>query len=174
MSFFVKKTQIENQASKPVLFKPFSKNKSAIRVELYDPQASQSDSSLLSGLIRNNIKDYERSSYIFLASERRAGSLKSVYAQKGNYLFLIREPIFREPIACIGLGTLHGLPSSEGIGEIRDLIVDPAYRRKGYAASLLKACLVQARKESFKRIYLETTQNMTKAQKLFYVMVFEL
>jgi putative acetyltransferase len=71
------------------------------------------------------------------------------------------------PIGCVGLGPLHGLPSSEGVGEIRDLIVEEPYRGRGLGSKLLHLCINDAKQLGYKQLYLETTQNMTSAQRLF-------
>lgn len=67
----------------------------------------------------------------------------------------------------ISVGALHGLDPAEGIGEIRDLVVDEGFRRRGIGQMLLQTALEASRGLGFKRIYLEISANMTSAQRLF-------
>jgi len=43
----------------------------------------------------------------------------------------------------------------------------PELRGLGFGQALLRTCLVEARKDGFERMYLETLSNMTQAKKLY-------
>ncbi len=62
---------------------------------------------------------------------------------------------------------MQGLSPGEGLGEIRDLMVEEAFRGHGIGGRLLKRCLAEALRIGYERLYLETTPQMEHAQKLF-------
>ena len=70
-------------------------------------------------------------------------------------------------MGCIGIGSFHGLPLTEGIGEIRELVVDKNYRRRGIGQALLEKALSFAILNKYQKLYLETTPDMENAQSLF-------
>ncbi len=70
-------------------------------------------------------------------------------------------------IGGIGVGTLHGLHLSEGIGEIRDLVVEVGFRGQGIGRQLLSHAIKMARQNRYQSIYLEVSANMTQAKRLF-------
>ncbi len=99
------------------------------------------------------------------ASLKRAEDLVNVYATEGSTFM----------VACIngrvvggsGVGPLAGLPSTEGMGEIRDFAISSDYQGRGIGALVLQSTLISAKSYGYKRIYLETTPKMKQAQKLF-------
>ena len=75
-------------------------------------------------------------------------------------------------VGCGGVGSLHGLPLSEAVGEIRDLVVESKYRGLGIGGALLRNCLTFAKTSGYRRMYLETSERMHLARKLFIRMGF--
>ena len=55
----------------------------------------------------------------------------------------------------------------QGIGEIREIIIDNDYRNQGLGGHILNTCLHSAKKIGYNKIYLKTTSKMEEAQKLF-------
>ena len=86
---------------------------------------------------------------------------------KGSILYKICSPVVESPIACIGVGPLHGLSYADRIGEIRDFAVDKDFRCLGLGRQLLAKAIESARNMSYKRLYLETTKQMVVARNLF-------
>lgn len=127
----------------------------------------QCDSNTLIELIRENIREFDTKGRTLSTTYRRLKNLVNHYTQKGNHLYIIRDPIFKKPIACAGLGAFQGLPLAEKIGEIRDLVVQKKFRHKGLGRQLLNQCLIKAKHVGYKRLYLETSKHMIIAQKLF-------
>ncbi|MDD9952626.1 MAG: GNAT family N-acetyltransferase [Zetaproteobacteria bacterium] len=127
------------------------------------------DIDYIAELIRRNIMPFTSGEVFSASVARRSASLLEVYSQPGSRLFVARlqNNIAGAPIACAGVGTLHGLPLSEGIGEIRDLVVDVSFRGRGIGRRLLRACLEEARVHKYRSLYLETSTQMDKARKLF-------
>ena len=121
-----------------------------------------------SDLIRRNLLGYEEVGSVLAATFRRLSDLISVYNREGSRFFVLRQSSSSN--SCIGgagIGSLHGLPPSEGLGEVRDLVLEESYRGQGLGARLLKRCVEEAKTLGYKRLYLETTPQMEKAQKLF-------
>ncbi len=119
------------------------------------------------GLIRGSIADYLEAGSVLGAMYRRLSNFVRSYKVDGACYWVL---IDRETNRCIGgagIGPLHGLPRSEGLGEVRDLVLDPAYRGRGYGAKLLKRCIDEAKSLGYRSLYLETTPDMVNAQKLF-------
>lgn len=131
------------------------------------------DSEELMKLIHENIKEFDLGEKTLSTTYRRIKNLKKQYSEKGNVLFFIRDKTSGHVIACAGVGSFQNLPSSERIGEIRDLAVNENYRKRGFGTKLLYRCLREAQKLGYKRLYLETSRHMTVARKLFIQAGFE-
>jgi putative acetyltransferase len=134
---------------------------------LIEPLGAGSEE-LAADLIRRNLLGYEEAGTVLGATYRRLADFKTVYTAPGAVFFVARD--VRRDGLCIGgagLGSLHGLPPSEGLGEIRDLVVEASHRGQGVGARLLKRCVEEAVKFGYQRLYLETTPQMEHAQKLF-------
>ncbi len=119
-------------------------------------------------LIHRNLQGYEEAGSVLAATFRRLGNLLDIYVAEGSRFFVIRD--MRQNGTCIGgagIGSLHGLPPSEGLGEVRDLVLEEKYRGQGLGSRLLKRCVEEAKILGYKRLYLETTPQMENAQKLF-------
>ncbi len=125
----------------------------------------EQDEPIIGEIIRRNIVSFSDSDSILPATFRRVNNLKTVYSQEGCRLFVAKQK--NQPVGCAGLGPLHGLPLTEGIGEIRDLVVEESHRGLGLGSKLLHRCLLEAKKIRYKRLYLETSPQMVHARKLF-------
>lgn len=119
-------------------------------------------------LIRRNLQGYEEAGSVLASTFRRLRDLISTYKAEGSTFFVLRDMTESGTIiGAAGIGSLHGLPPSEGLGEVRDLVLEEGYRGRGLGARLLKRCVEEAKSLGYKRLYLETTPQMEKAQKLF-------
>ena len=158
----------------PVDYKPFEAS-SHSREEFFKIEtfSDEKDRNSLTELIRENMKEFDLKEKALLATYQRLNDLSLHYSEDGNQIYFIREHRFKKPIACIGLGSFRGLPLSEKIGEIRDLVVQKNFRNRGLGRKLLKHCIKKAKDTGYKRLYLETSKYMTSAQKLFTQSGFE-
>lgn len=131
-------------------------------------ELSPSDVEQVAALIKRNLSSYQEAGTVLAATFRRLDDLLEHYQREGRRFFVAKDPSNDgRCIGCAGIGSLHGLPASEGMGEIRDLVVEKSFRGKGLGTRLLKRCLSTSRDFGYKRIYLETTPQMENAQKLF-------
>lgn len=120
-------------------------------------------------LIRRNLETFEESGNVLGATFRRLDNLDEVYREEGAYFFVARDSSEADAtyIGGVGLGPLHGLPASEGFGEIRDLVLEKSYRGRGIGAQLLKMGIDKAISIGYEKLYLETVPNMVTARRLF-------
>jgi putative acetyltransferase len=126
-----------------------------------------SDESSIREFICENLEEFDQEHKMLVSTFRRIRNLNMSYLTKGSVLYKIDNPFFSNPIACIGVGPLHGLSYSDHIGEIRDFAVDKEFRCLGLGRLLLAKAIESARNLSYKRLYLETTQQMIVARNLF-------
>ena len=77
-------------------------------------------------------------------------TLASLYSQVRDYL------VFREDEGpLIAVAALH--VCWDGLGEIRSLVVTPAYQRRGIGSRLVLSCLEEARKLGLRQVFALTT-----------------
>lgn len=131
------------------------------------PISSETEAAVAS-LLRRNLETFSEHETVLVSTFRRLARLYEIYSQEGCK-FLVATDVSRNgrPVACCGLGPFHNLPLSEGVGEIRDLVVDKEYRGQGLGKRLLDIAIKTAKSFGYQRLYLETSQTMTIAQKLF-------
>ena len=120
-------------------------------------------------LIRRNLEPFEESGNVLGATFRRLENLDEVYREEGACFFVARDSGAADAtyIGGVGLGPLHGLPASEGFGEIRDLVLERSYRGRGIGAKLLEMGIDKAISIGYEKLYLETVPNMVTARRLF-------
>lgn len=93
--------------------------------------------------------------------------LRSYHQPGAIYIVAVTADSEKKVLGGVGLSSLARLPQSDGIGEIRDLVVDANYRGQGIGRMLLSEALRRMPKMGYSRIYLETAPNMHHAKKLF-------
>ena len=118
-------------------------------------------------IIRQNLDSFEDAGSVLAASFRRLESFYQTYSLTGSAYFVIVEKSTGKLVGGAGIGPLAGLPYTEGVGEIRELVIQKSYRKKGLGAALLQKCLDHSDSLNYKRLYLETTTQMQGAQRLF-------
>ena len=127
-----------------------------------------SSQSAVSDLMRRNLSCFNATERPLVATFRRINELWKVYKSKGCRFYVAKVGMASmRPIACVGLGSFQGLPASEGLGEIRDLVVESQYRGRGLGSKLLHLCILDAKKIGYQRLYLESSRHMTSAHRLF-------
>lgn len=118
-------------------------------------------------MIRRNLAAYDEAGTVLASTFRRLEQLESIYTVPGSVFMVAREQAHGVCVGGAGIGPLQGLSPAEGLGEIRDLVVEPLFRGHSIGARLLKRCLSEAKRIGYERLYLETTPQMEHAQKLF-------
>ncbi len=125
------------------------------------------DEEAMVNIIRMNLDPFEEAGSVLAASFRRIRHLYTTYSEKGCAYLAVRDSETNSLVGGAGIGPLAGLPVSEGLGEIREMVIEARYRNRGLGGNLLRECLAEARKLGYKRLYLETTKTMEPAQRLF-------
>lgn len=126
------------------------------------------DQAAVTDIIRGGIGAYDEAGTVLASTFRRLEDVFSVYDAPGSIYIVARDKGNHGMIiGGAGLGPLHGLSPSEGLGEIRDLVVNPQWRGHGIGARLIKRSLDEAKRLGYQRLYLETTPQMEQARKLF-------
>jgi len=138
-------------------------NNAAIKIEILVAQ----DEHQVSDLIRKNLSLFDEAGSVLSATFRRLDGLWRNYRNEGCQFLVAKLAMTGEIIGGAGIGPLAGLPVSEGIGEIRDLVIDDAHRGHGYGKLLLGAGVQIATECGYKQLYLKTTPEMRHAQQLF-------
>lgn len=118
-------------------------------------------------LIRANLAEFPEAGTVLAATFRRIENLSQYYGGEGAKFFVIKDVDSGLCVGAVGIGPMAGLPPSEGVGEVRDMVVDASYRSRGLGRRLLERCVHEAKEMGYKRIYLETTPQMEKALRLF-------
>lgn len=118
-------------------------------------------------LIRRNLVGFDEHESVLVSTFRRLKHLHETYLQEGCKFWVASDSLAGKPVGCAGLGPFHGLPLSEGVGEIRDLVVEESMRGQGLGRLLLDQAITGAKTFGYRRLYLETSKSMIVAQKLF-------
>lgn len=126
------------------------------------------DEPAIINMIRQNLDNFEEAGSVLASTYRRLEHFVEVYSTPGATYLVVKDNNNGACIGGAGIGPLAGLPASEGIGEIRDLVIEKPYRGRGLGAQLLAVCLREAKRLGYRRLYLETTPQMVTAQKLFH------
>lgn len=128
---------------------------------------SPDDVEAVSSLIKRNLEGFEEHGTVIASTFRRLLNLYETYTNDGCAYFIATDQNQNNCIGGIGIGPLHGLPVSEGVAEIRDLVVEKTFRSKGIGNMLLNKALEEIKSLEYKRVYLESTPDMENAHKLF-------
>jgi putative acetyltransferase len=138
---------------------------------------SDADTESVKDMVRQGIGAFEEAGTVLASTFRRLDRFAAVYDAPGSIYIVAKDKrtadtesdkaLAMRVVGGAGLGPLHGLSPSEGVGEIRDLVVRPEWRGHGIGARLLKRCIDDAKRLGYQRLYLEATPHMEQAQKLF-------
>jgi N-acetylglutamate synthase-like GNAT family acetyltransferase len=125
------------------------------------------DETAMVELIQRNLSNFEEAGGVIASIHRRLRQFYAVYNRDDSFYLVVRNSRSGKIVGGVGLGPLAGLPMSEGVAEIRELVIDEPFRGRGIGRRLLKAILEIAENIGYNRAYLETTPQMVNAQKLF-------
>jgi len=118
-------------------------------------------------LIQRNLAGFEEAGTVLASTFRRLEGIPGSISGPGKCFVVARDRSTGAIIGGVGIGPLHGLSPEEGIGELRDLVLDAHWRGLGIGARILHRSIDEARSLGYRSLYLETTPAMDLAQKLF-------
>ncbi|MBI4057419.1 MAG: GNAT family N-acetyltransferase [Elusimicrobia bacterium] len=99
----------------------------------------------------------------FAINDPEVSDMYQAYSQgRAVYFVLCRKDVV---VGGAGIAPLEGGP--EEVCELRKMYFLPEARGKGFGQRLLDKCLTAAVAKGFKRCYLETLKDMTRARKLY-------
>lgn len=118
-------------------------------------------------VIRNTLMQIPEVGAELGATRRKLDNFYASYTRDGSIYLVLIDGRTESVVGGVGIVSFAGLDPSEGIGEIRELVVDMSYRRQGLGLKLLQAAFDTALSLKYKRLYLEATEQMSHAQALF-------
>lgn len=139
------------------------------KLDFYIKQLTLSDPDLstMLDIIKGSMNPFEESGSVLAATYRRLANFQEIYSRGSDVYFCARLTHNNQLIGGAGFGPFVGLPPTEKIGEIRELVIRSDYRGLGVGKALLKQCIELASSHGYSRIYLETTERMNVAMQLF-------
>lgn len=118
-------------------------------------------------VIEQSLLSYPDEGTVLSSTRRRLPCFFSSYQEEGALYLVLRDRLAGLVIGGVGVRPFAGLDPREHIGEIRELVISPAYRGLGLGRKIMKAGIVMARELGYVRVYLEATSAMRHAQSLF-------
>ena len=96
-----------------------------------------------------------------MSNTERIEVMKSMLSNIAGHKVCVRIKLKDEPIAC-GFGVIE-----DGYIGIYDIVVNPAYRGRGYGRAIMKSLLKEALNQNIDKAYLQVVVGNTIAEKLY-------
>ncbi|MBF0440796.1 MAG: GNAT family N-acetyltransferase [Oligoflexales bacterium] len=133
-----------------------------LRIELLKKE----DEETIVTMIQKKLNDIEEAGSILAATIRRLENFFKIYSQEGSVYFVIKTIPTQSIVGGAGLGPFAGLPVTEGLAEIREMVIDDSYENDEVRKYLIENCIEEARNLGYSCIYFETTTHMSDIKKL--------
>ncbi len=157
---------MDNSLASPMVFlDPLDQLLFAERYELSPMQAAHEADAV--AVIQQSLMSYPDEGTVLASTRRRLPRFYASYQEYGAVYLVLRDRIHSHVIGGVGVRPFAGLDPREHIGEIRELVISPAYRGLGLGRKLMKVGIQKARELGYVRLYLEATSEMRHAQSLF-------
>ena len=130
---------------------------------LLQPVAPQDNESLRK-LIIEILEEYGCNKKGFAAQDVSLQQMYEAYQKKGSAYFVVKKE--GNVLGGAGFAPLEG--GGAKVCELQKMYVDKALRGKGMGDRLIIQCLKEAKNQGYTSCYLETTKQMTQAQKLYH------
>lgn len=121
------------------------------------------DNEDLKNLILSILDEYGCNKAGFAAQDAELQQMFEAYQKPEHVYFVIK--LEGKVVGGAGIAQLTG--TAEKVCELRKMYLAPQARGKGLGDKLMKQCLESAKKFGYQSCYLETTSQMTSAQKLY-------
>ncbi len=118
-------------------------------------------------MIKRTLMKFSDEGQVLASTVRRLPRFHESYQRHGASYLVIKDGAARSLLGGVGILPFAGLDPSEGIAEIRELVVDTPFRGLGLGRKLIEMAIRKAAAMGYKRIYLEATSQMKHAQALF-------
>lgn len=127
------------------------------------------DNSAVKALILQVMGEFSCLGEGFSSSDAELDDMYAAYRQPGSAFYVLTD----EGGRVVGTGGYGPLPGTSGVCELRKMYLLSEVRGKGGGRKMLEACLESARGAGYRRMYLETVQQMTRAAVLYTSYGFE-
>lgn len=122
----------------------------------------EKDNPVIEKIIRDCLTEYGAAHEGTAWADPMLGRFSEVYAREGD-CYWVAEDASGKVVGGVGIGCM---PGTDGVCELQKMYCVPEARGTGTAAELLKTAIAFAA-DRYKRIYLETLDNMLRAQRFY-------
>jgi len=121
------------------------------------------DNAMVADIIRVVMTEFQAVGCGYSINDSEIDNMHSAYALEGSAFYVVT--VDDRIMGCGGFGPLAG--ADPETCELRKMYFKPEIRGRGVGAKLLSLCLEESKRVGFKRCYLETMDNMERAQRLY-------
>ena len=123
---------------------------------------TEKDNPVIEKIIRDCLTEYGAAHEGTAWADPMLGRFSEVYARKGD-CYWVAEDESGKVVGGVGIGCMDG---TDGVCELQKMYCIPEARGTGIAAKLLETAVAFAA-QRYKRVYLETLDNMLPAQRFY-------
>ncbi len=131
-------------------------------VEFYIREIKESDNKKVESIIRSCLVEFGANHEGTAWEDPYLDRFSEIYSKEGN-CYWVAENIHGEIVGGVGIGSL---PDSDEICELQKMYCLPVARGTKISHALIESALEYAKKY-YKKVYLETLENMVAAQKFY-------
>lgn len=135
-------------------------------------EIQEKDNASVATLIRTVMPEFNCSGEGFSINDPEVDDMYNAFAYPFKNFYVVTRNSDDSILGCGGFAPLAGEEES-GICELQKMYFYPELRGFGMGQKLLEKCIEEARQKGYKKMYLETVQQMKQAAKLYQKMGFE-
>ncbi len=125
----------------------------------------QRDDAAMAAIIREVMTAHGASGPGFAIHDAEVDAMSAAYATPDARYYVVEHD--GQVVGGAGFARLHGSRAADAVCELRKMYFLPRARGLGIGRALLALLLDEMRAAGFRRCYLETTRQMTAAQRLY-------
>jgi putative acetyltransferase len=123
------------------------------------------DDAAIADIIRSVMTEHGCAGPGFAIHDAEVAAMSAAYRSAGSGYFVVEHA--GTVLGGAGYGRLHGTTAEQATCELRKMYFRPAARGTGVGRALLQLLLDEMRAAGYRRCYLETTDRMQAAQRLY-------
>ncbi len=124
---------------------------------------NKDDNATMADIIRNSLLEFNAAKPGTVYFDKTTDHLSDLFITKRSYYFIVE--INNEIAGGAGIFPTKGLP--ENTCELVKMYVDKKFRNNGIGQTLLKKCIEKAKREGYKKMYLESMPELLNAIKMY-------
>ncbi len=121
------------------------------------------DIEAVAGIIRSVMTEFEAVGCGYSITDSEVDNMFHAYSPAGSAFYVVE--VGGRVLGCSGYAPLTD--GDKGTCELRKMYFLPELRNTGTGSRMLALCLQEARRDGYRRCYLETTDGMTGARRLY-------